>query len=682
MRNLLKLSLLAVLAVAGVSCSKEKTETLPSLELGEVTLSEDEKSAVVEVVPSGNAEELHWTCVEDGGLEYENGAILRDGNYSITLPNIKLDTDYKLTVYTQNSAGKSQPVVKEFNFRTEELIPELAQIQYLNSTIVTLDVRVIKSVKCSKYTVTLMKKWEEVDLDDEGNPLPEPIKKENFDEASFREQSDRTVAAYDEYAKYKAGDSSADEFKMFAVYPLESKTSDFGEYNLLQSTNLKNHPGEYAGVPIEAGEEYVVAVCAYDAEGNSEVYTQDVTIPTTSPVKGTVDMSIELLDVDKSYSKVKARFTADAGCKRIFYGISVPDEWGDEGSQDMTTMTNAEFEKCLMTLALGQAHIYNGPIEAELKDNIMPGVRRVIWAIGVDAAGNIGKVDRAFFTAPSYRPQGSETVTSVDKMENAADGKSVNVTVSVSDGAKKLRVLAAADVDWTAYSSNCNYWLYLPAEDGGGVYNEYDVVGGKVTFPVKFVTGEDRKAYYIYGAAMDADGNLGYGVNLVYRYNYEFTWPIPSEGGDTGIVFDGTGALDVKIESENISAMDQEAKYKFTVTRGAGTKAAYYAKVANVAPSQITDDNIIAALADRYYEVKDDLVKLSDFSSSDTVTYGPNLNTTFYTAYVTSYGGGDVALFISEDNDGKLRIAAMFYAGGVDQGSETGGTINGRVEIR
>ena len=60
------------------------------------------------------------------------------------------------------------------------------------------------------------------------------------------------------------------------------------------------------------GEEYVVAVCAYDAEGGHEVYTQDITIPETSPIKGTVDMKIELLDVDKSYSKVTARFTADA----------------------------------------------------------------------------------------------------------------------------------------------------------------------------------------------------------------------------------------------------------------------------------------------------------------------------------------------------------------------------------
>ena len=236
MKNLLKLSLLAVLAVAGASCAKEKTETLPTFELGEVTLAEDEKSATVEVIPSGNAEELHWTCVEQDGPEYENGAILRGEKFVITLPNIKLDTDYKLSVHVRNSAGQSQPIVKEFNFKTEELIPELAQIKLLNSTIITADVRVIKSVKCSKYTVTLMKKWEMVTIDADGNPLETPEKREMFNEDDFVEQSDRTVAAHEEFAK---GDNG-DQFKMFAVYPMETKTADFGEYNLLIEYSRNN----------------------------------------------------------------------------------------------------------------------------------------------------------------------------------------------------------------------------------------------------------------------------------------------------------------------------------------------------------------------------------------------------------------------------------------------------------
>lgn len=666
MKNLLKLSLLAVLAVAGASCAKEKTETLPTFELGEVTLAEDEKSATVEVVPSGNAEELHWTCVEQGGPEYENGAILRGEKFVITLPNIKLDTDYKLSVYVRNSVGQSQSIVKEFNFKTEELIPELAQIKLLNSTIITADVRVIKSVKCSKYTVTLMKKWETVTIDENGDPLETPTKREMFDEASFVEQSDRTVAAHEELAKGDAGD----QFKMFAAYPMETKTADFGEYNLVRGNNLKTRPNDYAGVPIEAGEEYVIAVCAYDAEGGHEVYTQDITIPETSPVKGTVDMKIELLNVDKSFSKVTAKFTADAGCKRIFYGISVPDEWNDAGSQDMTTMTNSEFEKCLMTLSLGQAHIYNGPIEAVLKDNIIPGARRVIWAIGVDAAGNIGKVDRAFFTAPRYSPKGKATITSVDKMENAADCKSVSVTVSLSENAKKIRVLAASDVDWSAYSSDTNYWLYLPAEDGGGVYNEYDVVDGKATFQVRFINDDNRKSYFIFAAAVDENGDLSYSKNLVSTYTSWSlsSWPIPVKEEEK-FALDGKGEVSVAVSEWFVQSSFDGDSYKanFTITPGANAAAVYCIPFVWDTFEYDTIDKYIAET----YKKKSDFPTSSIFYKKFTGTEAVKFLNKQGMQKFDEANGGNVVLFFTEDTDGKIKFYGIHKFGSVCADSTT-----------
>ena len=672
MKNLLKLSLLAVLAVAGASCAKEKTETLPTFELGEVTLAEDEKSATVEVVPSGNAEELHWTCVEQGGPEYENGAILRGEKFVITLPNIKLDTDYKLSVYVRNSVGQSQSIVKEFNFKTEELIPELAQIKLLNSTIITADVRVVKSVKCSKYTVTLMKKWETVTLDENGNPLETPTKREMFDEASFVEQSDRTVAAHEELAKGDAGD----QFKMFAAYPMETKTADFGEYNLVRGNNLKTRPNDYAGVPIEAGEEYVIAVCAYDAEGGHEVYTQDITIPETSPVKGTVDMKIELLDVDKSFSKVTAKFTADAGCKRIFYGISVPDEWNDAGSQDMTTMTNYEFEKCLMTLSLGQAHIYNGPIEAVLKDNIIAGARRVIWAIGVDAAGNIGKVDRAFFTAPRYSPKGKASITSVDKMENAADCKSVSVTVSLSENAKKLRVLAASDVDWSAYSSDTNYWLYLPAEDGGGVYSEYDVVDGKATFQVRFINDDNRKSYFIFAAAVDENGDLSYSKNLVSTYTSWSlsSWPVPVKEDET-FTLDGKGEVSIAVSEKFVQSSFDGDSYKadFTITPGANVAAVYCIPFVWDTSEYATIDKYIAETYKKKSDFPTSSMFYKKFTGTDPVKF---LNKQGMEKFDEAYGG-NVLLFFTEDTDGKIKFHGIHKFGSVcgDSTTPVDGTV-------
>ena len=125
----------ALLAMLGVGCSEStpETPTIPSVEVGEVTLSSDETSASVEVIPSANTAELHWTCVEDGGVEYENGTITNE-KLTITLPGIKLDTEYTLTVWAKNEAGESKKVVKTFNFKEEEILKELVKIEQVNAT--------------------------------------------------------------------------------------------------------------------------------------------------------------------------------------------------------------------------------------------------------------------------------------------------------------------------------------------------------------------------------------------------------------------------------------------------------------------------------------------------------------------------------------------------------------------
>ena len=387
-------------------------------------------------------------------------------------------------------------------------------------------------------------------------------------------------------------------------------------------------------------------------------------------------MKIELLNVDKSFSKVTAKFTADAGCKRIFYGISVPDEWNDAGSQDMTTMTNSEFEKCLMTLSLGQAHIYNGPIEAVLKDNIIPGARRVIWAIGVDAAGNIGKVDRAFFTAPRYSPKGKASITSVDKMENAADCKSVSVTVSLSENAKKLRVLAASDVDWSAYSSDTNYWLYLPAEDGGGVYNEYDVVDGKATFQVRFINDDNRKSYFIFAAAVDENGDLSYSKNLVSTYTSWSlsSWPIPVKEDET-FTLDGKGEVSIAVSEKFVQSSFDGDSYKadFTITPGANAAAVYCIPFVWDTSEYATIDKYIAETYKKKSDFPTSSIFYRKFSGTDAVKF---LNKQGMQKFDETYGGS-VVLFFTEDTDGKIKFQGIHKFGSVcgDSTTPVDGTV-------
>lgn len=687
MRTFLKSSLVAMLAMAVIaSCKDDNTEpveptpepTAPTLEVGEVTLSEDEKSATVEVTPSENAEELHWTCVEDGGAEYENGRIARGEKYTITLPNIKLDTDYKFTVWTANEVGESEKVVKDFRFNADEIMSELAEIQLINSTFATIDVKVVKSVKCSRYVVGAGKKYDIQYLDESGNTLPEPIKTERF-LSTFEEQAKTSAAAYDEYAKGEAGDV----WKMYAPFIVSTQTDSYGEYNLLLARNIMNRPGEYEGLKLEAGEEYVVAVYAYDAEGNGTLYSYDLTLPTTSPVKGTVDMSVTFKNVSTSYTKVEATITADAGCKRIFYGISDPASYG--GSKNMEEMSNSEFEACLLTLNLGQSRLYTGPIDVTLRDNIAPGESRVVWAMGVDANGNIGKIERAFFHAPTYSAKGTGKIVTVDSMANSEDGKYLNISLTTS-GAKSVRILAYPDVDWnqSQLRYKIDYYLYLPSEDGGGFYQEFPVKDDKCDIKIEFLKGNGRSNYYLYAAAVDANGALSYNKNLCSTYSsYSYSvWPIPSDVVE-GWTFDGKGEVTVSIASEEFltgSSFDPElsAKYKFSVAKGANTSAVYYIKLAGTGKDHVASK--VETLIEALYDTPDDLPSASwyyqQFTSSETVTFGANNFTKFLNKYDAT-NGGDIAAFLTVDTDGKYKVAALCLPGGWNDDGTT--TTSGQI---
>ncbi len=653
MKNLLKVSMFALLAIFGASCHDDDAEAeKPSVEVGEVTLGGDELSATVEVFPSQNAKELHWTCAEDQGASYENGTVINGEPYTITLPNIKLDTYYTLTVYVKNGAGQSEIVEREFCFKQEDILDELVDFKRINVTPITLDVDIVKSIKCSKYVIGAMKKYQTVNYDESGNPLSEPTQKELFDEDSFIEQAERSVEAYDKYAQGGSSDY------LLPPYIMATSSNSFGEYNLVKSKNLNADPEACQGLNIEAGETYVVAVYAYDAEGEGTLYTTDVEIPTEAQINGTADISIEFQNLETSYDKVTATITAGYGCKRIFYGISVPDSWG--GDKDMRQMSNAEFEKAIMSLALGQSHLYNDPVTVELKDNIAPGEERVVWAIAIDEKGNIGKIDRAFFTAPQYKATGKGKITGAT-FANAEDKKSVHITVSADENAKKVRILPYDTMmDWN--STTLNYMFYQDAKDSG--WREFEVTNGKVEGDFRFIDG--RTSVYYYAATVDADGNVSMGVNIVYQYyslpngKWDRYWEIPKPDAGEDLTFTGTGEITVSVTENKVeSTFDGNyTECNFTITKGANTIAVYRFF------SDGIKTNAIESYLKEEYPTVDELPTSSMtykvFGDSNTVTYSSQ----YYEGqeYDTAWGGY-IVMFVTVDTNHKYKVAAIYKAG-------------------
>lgn len=656
MKNFFKVSLIALLAVGGFACTdddelneSQRPKTAPTVEVGEVTLCDDEQSATVEVIPSENTEELHWACVEEDGVEYENGKITNEKD-TLKLPGIKLDTNYTLTVYTKNSVGKSEQVVRQFIFKKEDILKELVEIKVVNTTVVTMDIDVVKSAKCSKYVIGGIKKLGANDKD--GNPTI------LYTDDSFKDQAESSVAAYDEYAKGASGET----YLMKPAFVMATQSGRYGEYNLRKNRNLSTDPNGFDGLPVESGETYVVAVYAYDAEGNATLYKEEVTLPTSSPVAGTVDIAIKVNNPTTAYNSVDVTITAGSGCRRLFYGISSPTGWSSTGGgQDMRKMSNAEFEKCVMSLTLGQATIYDGPINDVLKDNINPGSERVIWAIGIDENGNIGKIDRVFFTAPAYKANGNGAITSVTLAETS-DKTALQIDLAVNSSTKKVRIIDGRKADIEEQMKNLDYFFYLSKADGSS-WREFDVTDGKVSATLDFlpIYGSYNTQYF-FAAAVDANGNLSKNVNLVKAYDSsKEAWPIPTAEPESKMTFDGTGEMTITLAKETYTEPSDFSnggwKANFNVTKGANTVALRFITIANGLVSDIE-----STLKDDYSDgiLPTGSMFYKKFADDTSTIYW--YNKLFSNAYDESKGGG-IGVFISEDTNGKYKIVAYYTAG-------------------
>ena len=97
----------------------------PSIEVGEVSFSEQDGTAKVEVRPSENTETWYWKCVPAGEeADYESVT----GNEATTLDlTVTVDVDYVVSAYAENADGKSDVVTKDFKISSAELKGELVE---------------------------------------------------------------------------------------------------------------------------------------------------------------------------------------------------------------------------------------------------------------------------------------------------------------------------------------------------------------------------------------------------------------------------------------------------------------------------------------------------------------------------------------------------------------------------
>ena len=655
MKNIFKtmLPILAMAACVWASCSDDKDDptpgkpALPTIAVSEPALSADNAKAVVTVTPSEETEKWYWKCEPKGQSAAAYTAVTGKEEAKLEIP-IDMDVTYTLTAYAENETGKSKEVSKEFTFKSEDVMTELVEFEVKNLSAFSMDVVVKKSAKCAKYVIGATPKG----YMGTNTTTGEEEYVEIYKEATFIENAETSL--------------NPDESYPMQPYNWSDVSATFTERTLSRYALKDKDISESKGIILRSLEvdeiKMIIAVYALDAEGNSKVYTQEITIPEPE-ITGQVAVSI---DVPKDKIKMRsfeATFTADANCSRIHVGQSSAGLIAS-GGKSFDNMTEEEICASIVRLGAEVPLAYTGAFSKEFASKDMePNTSYIVYAIPIDKEGKIGKVVYKSVTTGTPVYDGTGEITSVSFPDQVTPEKLL-VDISVSDKVEFVRVLwdigtgpgsldlntIMADED----SRNVHWYEYATADlsklktedNNGGLY---------ITSP--------GSTYYLRAVTVDKDGKLSEIIDLVEKAN-KGTNGIKTKEEEPEISvtdWEGTGKLTLTVVSTGTNEETGLYTADLKVVKGENTKQVYIVKWSGEA--QPTDiDNYIKELP---YFVNFD----PEAGAVGVVSIVLDKNTAEKTTteeFMDEYSamwGGDSRIYVTLDNDGKLSIADWYIHG-------------------
>ena len=655
MKNIFKtmLPILAMAACVWASCSDDKDDpipgkpALPTIAVSEPALSADNAKAVVTVTPSEETEKWYWKCEPKGQSAAAYTAVTGKEEAKLEIP-IDMDVTYTLTAYAENETGKSKEVSKEFTFKSEDVMTELVEFEVKNLSAFSMDVVVKKSAKCAKYVIGATPKG----YMGTNTTTGEEEYVEIYKEATFIENAETSL--------------NPDESYPMQPYNWSDVSATFTERTLSRYALKDKDISESKGIILRSLEvdeiKMIIAVYALDAEGNSKVYTQEITIPEPE-ITGQVVVSI---DVPKDKIKMRsfeATFTADANCSRIHVGQSSAGLIAS-GGKSFDNMTEEEICASIVRLGAEVPLAYTGAFSKEFASKDMePNTSYIVYAIPIDKEGKIGKVVYKSVTTGTPVYDGTGEITSVTFPDQVTPEKLL-VDISVNDKVEFVRVLwdmgtgpgsldlktIMADED----SRNVHWHEYATADlpklktedNNGGLY---------ITSP--------GSTYYLRAVTVDKDGKLSEIIDLVEKAN-KGTNGIKTKEEEPEISvtdWEGTGKLTLTVVSTGTNEETGLYTADLKVVKGENTKQVYMVKWSGEA--QPTDiDNYIKELP---YFVNFD----PEAGAVGVVSIVLDKNTAEKTTteeFMDEYSamwGGDSRIYVTLDNDGKLSIADWYIHG-------------------
>lgn len=560
----MKKFLFALMAAAAIfaGCSEDETTPEqkpdpdpepPKVEIPSIAVSDAVRNATndkvsVTVTPSEDAEAWYWMLSADGAAaEYTE----EKGGKSLEFDLVP-DVTYLLTVYAENSAGKSEEVTCEWGWSRAELQAELVEVSVKNVSPYSMDVEVLVNSRCAQYVIMSM-------------PTSTLVAGKDLESRPYTDEEIDAVIA--ENARM-----SLDPETNGGIQPYNVSDADatFTERTLTKS-----------GLRMNPETEYMVAVYAVDDEGGAKIYRQNTTTP-KAEVNGSAEIELVASEVGADFFTLKA--TGDGNVSRVIMGYMHENDALDQTGTTFKDIPENERAAKLVSLAAELPLEYTGePLYRRVESLIQPLNTYVGYAIAIDKEGRLGKVvynDKITTTDVVLDGVGSITAVTIGEQEETGlyNGDMaiciLPISIEVRD-AVAVRLYSGPESDYGIVEPSLNRGMIDKAL---GVYTEYSLEQlARIEIPIE-IAGSD---YAIVGSTVDADGKVSPVQNLVSiatdgQMEFYPTVEIKKEV-ETGDIFGGTGELEYCNITDLSPATEMDmGTFIYEIKRGANTTDVYW----------------------------------------------------------------------------------------------------------
>lgn len=616
------------LALFAAACDddNENGGNPPSIEIGEVAFSETDGMARVEIKPSKDTEAWYWKYAETGK---EANYTSENGNAAKTVEmEVTLDKPYTIAAYAENTFGKSKETTKVFTIKSTDVKGELVEISVKNLTAFSVDVDVKKSIKCSKYVIGAMPK-------------------NSYNEEYFIQSAETSLNPNPDYP--------------MQPFNWSDKSATFTEYTLAKG-RLATDP-ENTGIKLTSDEtdemnKMVVCVYALPASGEqAKVFTQDFTVPKPSNYDGSIKVQIDIADEDLTLSSVAATITADANCKKIFTAL-LP--YSDESLFEKI----ADEKKATFLQEIGNSVLpYTKPYKQVFNEELRPNTKYLIYAVPIAEDGTIGKVTYKEFTTKKPVFEGTGKITSAELFQETP--ATIKLKLETNSDVEKVRVFCWSYDICSAIVDNPGEleWVMYDHESNSQWTSEFPK--NALAEPLELIISLPGDKYCIYGATVDAKGNVSYPVNLAQlaagsEDKEAMFETMPETQEEIDVKFDGTGELTFKLDNEELYDKNDPSMWwmEYTVTKGANTQKAFRIRTDADAMEADIEELMTAAFATYFKDGEIDATSKELFTKGDSETE----KIEYLTDYEEPYGGS-IIVFVTLDNNNKLKIADYYLTG-------------------